>query len=187
MKFPPGKAERLDRDGRKETQKLEELLDLMSPSEDSVMIDVGSGTGFFTIPASDRVPLGKVYAVDIQEEMLDILREKLVRKGNVETVLSTENSIDIEDSSADYAYMGNVLHELDGDGTLKEVYRILKDKGLLFVLDWKKGQTEGGPPTEERFTMDEGKKIIESTGFKVEETREWGDSHFLIKAKKVRH
>ena len=50
------------------------LIRRLPLSEDSVVADIGAGTGYFTFPVARRVPKGRVYAVDIQTEMLDIIR-----------------------------------------------------------------------------------------------------------------
>lgn len=77
-----------------------------------VIADLGCGTGFFSIPASRRVK--KLFALDIQQEMLDILRDKIKKEKitNIEAILSEESSIPLFDKSVDILLMANVFHEL---------------------------------------------------------------------------
>jgi ubiquinone/menaquinone biosynthesis C-methylase UbiE len=102
----------------------------------------------------------------------------------VETFVSTEEKIPISDESVDLALMANVLHELDGYTTLKEVYRLLKPKGVLAVLEWKKEETRFGPPIWERLTPNQTIEIVEKTGFKVKDMSPIGPYHYLVIAAK---
>jgi len=85
------------------------------------LADVGSGTGFFALPAAAIVgPKGRVYAVDLSAEMLEDLTGRLrhAPERNVEPVRSTEDRIPLPDGSVDFVFMACVLHELDGPATL---------------------------------------------------------------------
>jgi ubiquinone/menaquinone biosynthesis C-methylase UbiE len=185
-KFPVERAGILDSAERALILNPEDILDSAELRKDSVIVDVGSGTGFFAIPASKRVPKGIVYAVDIQSEMHDILSRKIsdAGLGNIETVLSTETLIPLDSESVDIAYIGNTLHELEGDSTLREIFRILRPDGRLIALDWKKEESPMGPPLSERLSLDEAKIKIENAGFIVTASGEHGPYNYIISAVK---
>lgn len=185
-KFDPRKRELLDRPERREWQDPATILDFFGIGEGATVADVGCGTGFFSIPASRMVgPEGRVYAVDMQEEMLWSLQERLVEKkiDNVLPILSTEDSIPLPESRVDATLLVNALHELTGDGTLKEIHRILKSGGYLAVVDWAKKPMEVGPPLSHRLSLDEAVTRLRSAGFGAEVV-EIGDLHYGIKATK---
>ncbi len=185
-KFPVERAGILDSAERASILNPECILDSAEIRKDSVIVDVGSGTGFFAIPASKRVPKGMVYAVDINQGMHSILEKKLrlEKIDNVATVISTEQKIPLADSEADFAYLGNTLHELEGELTLREILRILKPGGLLYALDWKKEESPMGPPLSERLPLNEAKIKIESAGFIVTASGEHGPYNYIISAAK---
>lgn len=147
--------------------------------------DVGYGTGFFTIPMAKIVgDKGKIFAIDIQEEMIAILNEKIQKLEikNVETFLSTEEHIPLPNESVDLALMASLLHKLDNYATVKEVYRFLKSHGVLAILEWKKEESlsEFGPPIWKRLTLNQTREIIEKMGFEVKEISSIGPYHYLV-------
>jgi ubiquinone/menaquinone biosynthesis C-methylase UbiE len=148
--------------------------------------DIGSGTGFFAIPAARIVgPEGRVYAVDLAPEMLEDLQAKLAQEPvpNLEVVRSTEDRIPLGDDSVDFAFLACVLHELDGPGTLLECRRILTPTGRLGVVDWRKEDMAFGPPKAHRLNEDEARSILRDAGFKPIKTFEAGRYHYGIEAR----
>lgn len=148
--------------------------------------DIGSGTGFFAIPAAEMVgPEGRVYAVDLSPEMLEDLRAKLERAegGNLEALRSTEDRIPLPDASVDFAFLACVLHELAGAGTLLEARRILKPAGRLGIVDWKKEESGFGPPKAHRLDEDEAEAVLSDAGFEPTRTFEAGVYHYGIEAR----
>jgi ubiquinone/menaquinone biosynthesis C-methylase UbiE len=162
-----------------------EILKRIGVREGVTFADIGCGTGYFTIPASELVgERGRVYAIDIQEEMLELLKRKIAHIGNIVAIKSEEDAIPLPEESVDVAFMGDVLHELEGEGTLREVYRILRRGGVLGVVDWKKEKMEIGPPTEDRLSVEEAKEKIERAGFRVRESFEIPPYHYCLVANK---
>lgn len=157
------------------------ILEKAGLDSDTILADLGCGSGYFAIPASFIVK--KVYAIDIQQEMLDIIREK-IKKGkltNIVTVLSEESSIPLPDNSIDVLFMANVFHELEDRGAvLNEAKRILRRKGRLIIIDWKKIEMDFGPPVEERLTADEVVSICEDADFMLLERMEAGVYNYML-------
>ena len=92
--------------------------------------DVGAGTGFFSIPIANEVGTsGKVIAVDMQQEMLNLLAQKLHNLDsplNIELIKGEASNTTLTEHSVDVVFMANVWHELDDHAlVLKEVQRIL--------------------------------------------------------------
>ena len=164
-KFSPEKAARLDRPERYRETDFESIISQLK-LEGQVVADIGAGTGFFSIPFSSFAE--KVYAVDISQDMLDILKVKLENENieNISMALSTEEKIGLPDNSVDLVWMNNVFHELEGSGTLNEILRILRPGGRYAIQDAEKIEEEEGPPFEHRIARPDAIEICIDAGFK---------------------
>jgi ubiquinone/menaquinone biosynthesis C-methylase UbiE len=167
-KFDAAKANVLDSPERMQFLDPGKIFDIIGLEKEMVFADLGCGTGYFSIPASSRVK--EVIVLDVQHEMLDILRNKIRKEGikNIWTILSEESSIPLPDGSVDVLFMANVFHELE-DKTLilREVKRVLAIRGKLVIIDWKKMEMDFGPPLEERLTEEEVISVCKKNGFEV--------------------
>jgi len=180
-KFDAKKAQILDSADRRKFLNPDSILKKAGLDSDTFFADLGCGSGYFAIPASLIVK--KVYAIDVQQEMLDIVREKIKvgKLTNIETLLSNESSIPLPDNSVDMLFMANVFHELDDrGGILKEAKRILSGRGRLIIIDWKKMEMEFGPPVGERLTAEEVISICEDGGFTMLERLEAGAYNYML-------
>jgi len=165
-KFDAKNAGILDDPERVKILDPDSILEKLELTGEIVLADLGCGTGFFSIPASRRVK--KVIALDIQQEMLDILTDKIKKEEitNIETILSEESSIPLSDKSVNILLMANVFHELeDRSSLLKEVKRVLDLNGRLAIIDWKKIEMDFGPPLQERLNEKEVIDICYDNGF----------------------
>ena len=80
---------RLDRPGRERDERTDLLVEALPVEADDAVADIGAGTGYFSFRVAERVPNGVVYAVDIQQEMLDEIERRKSERGvdNIETLL----------------------------------------------------------------------------------------------------
>lgn len=185
-KYDPQKLDRLMSEERAKELSPEKLLRDEGLKEGDFFADIGSGPGFFSIPAARIVgERGIVFAIDTQKEMLLDLRDKRNPPQNIVLLLSEEDNIPVGDSEADFAFLAFVLHEVDNTGVfLKEIRRILREGGKFLVVDWKKQQEEKGPPIEERLTEEEVSRLLEKAGFKDIKTAPINQSHYKVSATK---
>lgn len=154
--------------------------------------DFGCGAGYFTISlANETGPDGKVYALDIQESALDSVRNKARVEGitNIETIrtnLEISGSSSLIDGSQDVVLLANILFQSTKKADIiKEANRVLKNKGKMIIVDWKKGGGGFGPPDDLRLDPEEIKKIIEKDGLLLDKHIDTGQFHFgLIFIKK---
>ncbi|WP_455282272.1 class I SAM-dependent methyltransferase [[Eubacterium] cellulosolvens] len=147
------------------------------------LIDLGCGTGYFTIPASHIVKNGLICAIDIQTEMLETLHKNLNKLSikNIHVIRSELHNLPIKDESLDIALLINALHELhDRQSFLREIYRILKDNGKISIVDWKKAdmQEEIGPPLQERISIIQAQRVLENQYFKLIKRFTAGPHHY---------
>jgi ubiquinone/menaquinone biosynthesis C-methylase UbiE len=139
-----------------------------------VVVDLGCGGGFYTIPAAKQVgPSGKVYAVDILESKLAVtqsgarqigLKNVYVIKGDVDKPL-----IDIPEASVDVVIIASIIHQIySKESLLHNVYRMLKTGGRVLAVDWKKQASPFGPALEVRVSAEELVQIMAMAAFKKE-------------------
>jgi len=143
-------------ENRRHIQPVEPIVRLIKElAEDrESLMDYGAGPGYYTIPLA-RI-FKKVYAVDMDRRMLDILSERLTREkiANVELILSSElPSIDVT-----VLFMANVLHELPDPE--KFIEKASLHARYIVVIDWEKKPSPFGPPIGHRIASGEALEII---------------------------
>jgi ubiquinone/menaquinone biosynthesis C-methylase UbiE len=170
-------AEWLDRAERVSEEEPDIALDVLKIAKGSVAADVGAGSGYMTVKLAARVgPTGKVYANDIQPEMLTMLRERLSRMKitNVETVLGTTTDPRLPANSLDLILMVDVYHELQQPQVmLQHMRQALKPGGRLVLLEYRKEDPSIPIKFEHKMSVTEARVELEAEGYtltKVDET-----------------
>jgi ubiquinone/menaquinone biosynthesis C-methylase UbiE len=132
--------------------------------------DIGAGTGYFSLPIARAIgDADKVYAVDMQQEMLNLLRQKMElpeAPKNVALYLGAASQLPIPDNSVDLIFYANVWHELDDhDAALREASRVTVPKGRIAILDWRSDkESPPGPPQEHRISAENVVIFLQTTG-----------------------
>jgi ubiquinone/menaquinone biosynthesis C-methylase UbiE len=150
--------------------------------ENDVICDIGAGTGIFTMAAA-QITNNKIYALEIDDEMLKIIDEKAKSHGasNIEIMKVKDNKFDLADHTVDLALMVTVLHEIENKEVfLKEIKRLVKNNGRIMVIEFHKQETPMGPPVPHRISKDEVKKAIGESGFRVAKDFDLGDDFFCL-------
>lgn len=130
----------LERDGREREERTDLLIERLPLEEDSVVADIGAGTGYFSFPVARRVPQGKVFAVDIQPEMLDIIRQKQADSGdgNVEPRLGSITDVQLPENSVDLAFIVDAYHEFSHPVEMgQSLVRALKPGARLVLIEYR--------------------------------------------------
>lgn len=183
-KFDPKKLSKLNNPDRLNDIPPHYLLDKLELKNSETLIDIGAGTGFFSIPIADHLSRGKVFACDISPEMIKWMN-KNVRPDhpNIIPVQMKEYSIPLEDGAADGVLMINLHHELEEpERILQEAFRLLKRKGKILIVDWKKEDMPNGPPVRIRITPEEVVGQLKLTGFSGMKSDRSLAKHFLVLA-----
>jgi len=132
----------LERPEREEEERLSTLVDLLKIQPGQHVCDLGAGSGVITLMMAARVgETGKVYAVDIQQEMLDLLADKTNRLGlkQVELVLGTEKNPKLEPASLDLLLMVDVYHEFAFPYEMMlEISQALKPGGRVVFVEYRR-------------------------------------------------
>src|SRR5579883_1981407 len=153
-----------------------------------VVADVGAGTGYMTLRLARRVgPSGKVYANDIQPEMLRMLRQNAARAGwkNIETVLGTESDPKLPSGALDLILLVDVYHEFSQPQKMLEKMRDdLKPNGRLVLLEYRKEDPRIPIRPEHKMSVAEVKTELEAEGFHLDQVLEvLPRQHILILTK----
>ena len=125
------------------------LSELQINSDTGNLVEIGCGYGTFTIPAAKKIR-GNLYTFDIDEEMLEIVKQKL-KSESIDNVILEQRDVltqttGIPDNSVDNVILFNILHHESPDDFLNEAYRILNPDGKLGILHWRSDiETPRGP------------------------------------------
>lgn len=134
-------ADWLDRPNRDAVQQPEHVLDVLGVHEGETVADVGCGSGYFTVHLARRVgPRGRVYATDLQQEMLDLLAKKLAahKIANVTPERTTADDAKLPEGAIDLALLVDVYHELPNPPrTLAQIKRALTPGGRLALVEYR--------------------------------------------------
>ena len=134
--------------------------------------DIGAGSGYYTVLLADAVgPRGRVYATDIQPEMLALIRKKVEGRSlaNVELMLGTETTTGLPDGSVDLALMVDVYHELAQPQVfLQAVKRTLRQDGRLVLIEFRKESPWVPIREEHKMSVREARVELEAEGFRLD-------------------
>jgi len=130
----------LERSARERQERTDLLISRLPVAPDFDVADIGAGTGYFAFPVARRVPEGRVYAVDIQPEMLDYIRQRIEESGqdNVLPVLGTIRDPGLEPGSIDLAYIVDAYHEFSHPREMGlALVRALRPGGRLILIEYR--------------------------------------------------
>ena len=185
-RFDPKKLDKLNNPRRLKDLPPEFIQEKAKIKNPKVIIDLGAGTGFFSIPFAEKYSKAKVYACDISEVMIEWMKENISPKfENITPLKMGNNNVPLKDEIADFIYMINLHHELDNpEEALKECYRLLKPNGKIAISDWKKEKNDYGPPFEFRCNESDVKEQLLKIHFKQVEIYNDLKTNYLIIAEK---
>jgi ubiquinone/menaquinone biosynthesis C-methylase UbiE len=133
-------------------QRPDRVLRVLGVRRGAVVADVGSGPGYFTTRLARAVGArGRVYAVDPEPEVLQVLVKRLDGAQNVTPVLSRDDDPMLPPASCDLALFVNAYHHVaNGPAFVRRLVRCLKPRGRLAAIEWAYRDTPVGPPIRRR-------------------------------------
>ncbi len=174
----------LERPERARNEKPSLLVDSMALSPDAVVADLGAGTGYFTFRIAPRVPDGRVFAVDIQPEMLDIMRDTIAAQGidNVTPVKGTVRDPALPADSVDAALMVDAYHEFSHPREMMRNLRAaLVPGGRVYLVEYRKEDPDIPIKPLHKMTEAQAKKEMRAVGLEWVATEEMlPRQHFMI-------
>lgn len=185
-KFDPKKLHKLNNPSRLIDIPVEYIWSKINIVQPEVFVDIGAGTGFFSIPFHTYVKNGKIFACDISDSMIEWMKTNITPQyPNIVPLAMEESAVPLEDGIADLVYMINLHHELDNpQAILEESLRILKNNGTICIVDWKKEDMSEGPPQHIRYLPEQVQDQLVKAGFGNIQIFNEMTKHFLVVAEK---
>jgi len=158
------------------------ILSLVNLENPQIIIDLGAGTGFFSISFSKLLKNCKIYACDISDIMINWMNENVTNQfNNILPLKMKDSNIPLSNEIADLLFMVNLHHELSNPiETLKECFRLLKPTGKIVISDWKKEISNRGPSFNLRYEPENVEMQLKETGFQVQSVLNHFPNNFLI-------
>jgi SAM-dependent methyltransferase len=174
----------LERPTREAEERTDLLLDNLPLKTDDVVADIGAGTGYFSLPIAVRVPQGRVLAVDIQQEMLDIVaaRAKSAGIANVEPLLATETTPGLPPETVDLVLLVDAYHEFSHPReVMTGIVQGLKPGGRMVLIEYR-GEDPAVPIlTLHKMTQAQARKEMAAVGLEWVETKDvLPQQHFMV-------
>jgi ubiquinone/menaquinone biosynthesis C-methylase UbiE len=185
-----GGADWLERSEREIEELPETALDKIGIQRGMTVADVGAGVGYFTVRLGRRVgPTGKVYAVDVQPEMLTILKDRANKANlkNIEAILGSESDPRLPAKALDLILLVDVYHEFSQpQRMLRKMAQALKNDGRLVLLEYRKEDPHIPIRADHKMTVEEARTEVEAEGYKLETVlNDLPRQHILIFRKNV--
>lgn len=167
------------------------IIKVCEPSPDAHIADFGTGSGIYSFLLAEGAPMRKIFAIDIQKDLIDRLSQEAERRGfhNLHAVWGDIDELKgsmLRNDSIDCVLMINTLFQLEKPSlSLQEANRILKKGGKLLLSDWSESFGHLGPHPDHVISKEEARKLIEKNGFSIEkEIDDAGEHHYVFIARK---
>jgi ubiquinone/menaquinone biosynthesis C-methylase UbiE len=174
----------LDRNSRPQEENTQLAIDKIDVPTNGAIGDIGAGTGYYTFKLAPKVPHGKVYAVEIQDEMIAALnkRKKKSNNKNVEVIKGSVTSPNLPANAIDLAIMVDVYHELEYPvEMLASIKNSLKKDGRLLLIEYKGEDPAVAIRPLHKTTVKQLNKEMAANGFKLDyEGNFLPIQHFLV-------
>lgn len=164
----------LERTTREQEENTSRLLANMKLQSGDIVADIGAGSGYHAVKIAEKVPGGRVFAVDIQPEMLAAIEEKLKYGGigNISTVLGGMKTANLPPNSVDKVLMVDVYHEFEFPlEMMTSIRKALKPDGLVYLIEYK-GEDHSIPIKRlHKMTEAQAVKEMGAAGFELVKNR----------------
>jgi SAM-dependent methyltransferase len=161
-------AKLFDDPARDAWQKPDEVLDALHLQPTARVADLGAGTGYFSVRIARRVPDGKLFAIDVEPDMLRYLRERAQREhlGVLVPVLASAESANLPEP-LDLVLVVDTYHHIDNRVAYFSKLRVsLRPNGQLAIVDFKVDSPEG-PPPEHRIPPEQVTAELSAAGYSL--------------------
>ena len=165
----------LERSGREEEEGTDVLIDALDLQPDDVVADIGAGSGYFTFRISPRVPRGKVLAVDIQPEMLEIIQQKQRDEGgnNVQTILGTVDNPRLPADSVDWVLLVDAYHEFSHPyEMMRDIADALAPGGRVALVEYREEDPSVMIKPRHKMTEAQAVREMKAVGLKLLENKD---------------
>jgi FkbM family methyltransferase len=161
----------LEREEREQEEKTAQLMKNLAVQPGQVIADIGAGSGYHSSLLSKMVGNGKVYAVDVEPEMIAFLNERIRREGkkNIIPVLSTEKTVSLPANSMDMMLLVDVYHEFSFPYEMAiSMLEALKPGGKLVLVEFRAEDPNVPIKTIHKMSQQQAVKEFKAAGFTFE-------------------
>ncbi len=164
------------------------ILGKLQLSPGMKIADIGAGTGYFAIPLAHAVAAGgHIFAVDLQPEMLDLLRNKLEKTDaptNISLHAGDASLLPLQDRSVDLVFYANIWHEIANlDSAIREASRVAVSSGKIAILDWRDDCVPPpGPPSNHRISANRVVTFLKENGCQQVQSTHVAEFSYLVTA-----
>ena len=177
----------LERPDRQREERTDLLVGRLPLQADQVVADIGAGTGYFSFPVAERVPNGRVLAVDIQPEMLAIIEQRKRDRGvyNVEPVMGTITDPRLPAGGVDLIFIVDAYHEFSHPREMATaMFEALRPGGKLVLVEYRAEDPTVPIKPLHKMSEAQARKEMKAVGFHWLETGAYlPQQHVLVFAK----
>lgn len=182
--FPPTDLGLLEGPDRDAYQRPDQIMDALQIGEGSTVADLGAGGGWFTVRLARRVgPNGRVYAEDVQAEMIQAIERRVQREGlrQVTVVLGTQTDPKFPVASLDAVLIVDAYHEMEQPVTLlRNLAKSLKPTGVVGIVNYKKDGWGPGPLMTERVDAEQVIRDARTAGLEFRKRENFLRYHYFL-------
>ncbi|MBE7178154.1 MAG: class I SAM-dependent methyltransferase [Mucilaginibacter polytrichastri] len=176
----------LERPNREQEENSNKIIATFPLRKDAIVADIGAGTGYYAFRVAKRVPQGKVFAVEVQDEFVKALdaRKTRVKQANLEVIKGSEQSPNLPARSADLVFMVDVYHELlYPKEMIASIRKSLKPGGRLVLVEYKAEDPSVAIRELHKLSVEQADREMAAAGFKrVGKAASFPMQHVLIYA-----
>lgn len=162
-------------------QKPHEVIQALALKPDAVVADLGAGTGYFAARLARMVPDGRVYAVDVEPDMVKYLTERAKREKlpNLLPVAATPDDARLPEN-ADVIVLVNVYHHIDQrDRYFSRLRASMKPGGRLAIIDFRM-DSPAGPPKSARIAPDRVVAELKAAGYTLTQQHDFLPRQYFL-------
>jgi predicted methyltransferase len=162
-------------------QKPHEVIQVLPLKPDSIVADIGAGTGYFAVRLAHMVPKGHVYAVDTELEMVKHLAERAKSNGlkNLSAIAGKPDDPRIPDK-ADLVLLVDVYHHIDKrEAYFRKLADSLKPGGRVAIIDFTL-ESPQGPPKAARVAPERVKAELKAAGYYVVQEHKFLPNQYFV-------
>lgn len=162
----------LERREREAEENTSILIKNMNIQPSDTIADIGAGSGYHAFKMAAMAKKGHIYAVDIQDEMLEAIEQKKEEKSisNIATIKGDTKNVNLPENSMDKVLMVDVYHEFDFPAEMiASIKRALRADGKIYLIEYR-GEDATIPIKKiHKMTEKQSVKEIQAAGFILEE------------------
>jgi ubiquinone/menaquinone biosynthesis C-methylase UbiE len=160
----------LEKEDRATWQKPDEVVAALGLKGNETLVDVGAGSGYFTLRFAKALPRGRVIAADFEAEMIRHIHHRVMSDGikNIQVVLTKPDDPEVT-QDADWVFICDVLHHIsDRSAWLGRIAAEMKSGAKLALIEFKEGTLPEGPPASAKISRTQLLSLASKAGLAFE-------------------